>query len=745
MERGDKVISVHRRGLHVRRDGISATWKTISDVISDAFNAAIIASKQTLRSQIRKVRRAPLLFATDLVSACFALSFAFIARYGLKDVEARPELIDTLLFAGPQYLAICVVTFPMTGLYSRNWRYGSVSDLWTILRAVLITTALLVCVLFFMTRLEAIPRTALLLEALLLLLFLSASRLSFRINELSLSDNPIWSRRPPEQEQKIPTLLVGAGDAADLYLRAVSRDRSCFHRPVAIIEPTGACEGMMLRGIPILGTLADFQRVVADLRRSNSFPRHLIFTEAPSVFGEEASEKLIKEAEALGIAVSRLSQMTELRKAKRENTFELKSIELTDLLERPQTALDREAILRLIRDRRVLITGAGGSIGTELTLQIAACEPSLLVLVENCEYNLYTIDLELGERFATLPRAACLCNVRRASRVSEVFEQYRPELVFHAAALKHVPMVEINPCEGALTNVIGTMNVANAARQVDALAMVQISTDKVVNPTSVMGGTKRLAELYCQALDLEGVDRGSGPRYMTVRFGNVLGSSGSLIPLFKRQIASGGPLTVTDPDMTRFFMTVREAVELTLQASAYGLEGNIGKGEIFVLDMGKPVKIIDIARKMIRLAGLVPDVDVAIKVIGLRPGEKCYEELFDINDTQVPSPVPGVFGALPRPVPLPKLHTTFARLERFAELGDASMVLALISSLVPGYNWRRSAYRDAVLSTMHNERAVNEESGRDASLSDDLLTALVTEIDGGRAGPFERGRQSRLQ
>ncbi len=745
MERGDKVISVHRRGLHVRRDGISATWKTISDFTSDAFNAAMIASKKTVRSQVRKVRQAPLLFATDLVSACFALSFAFVARYGLEDVEARPELIDTLLFAGPQYLAICIVTFPMAGLYSRNWRYGSVSDLWTILRAVLITTALLVCVLFFMTRLEDIPRTALLLEALLLSLFLSASRLSFRINELSLPENPVWLRRLPEQEQKIPTLLVGAGDAADLYLRAVSRDRSCFHRPVAIIEPTGACEGMMLRGVPILGALTDFQTVVADLRLTNSFPRHLIFTEAPSAFGEEASERLIKEAEALGITVSRLSHMTELKKAKRENTFELKSVELTDLLERPQTALDREAILRLIRDRRVLITGAGGSIGTELTLQIAACEPSLLVLVENCEYNLYTIDLELGERFATLPRAACLCNVRRANRVNEVFEQYRPELVFHAAALKHVPMVEINPCEGALTNVIGTMNVANAARQVDALAMVQISTDKVVNPTSVMGSTKRLAELYCQALDLEGVERRSGPRYMTVRFGNVLGSSGSLIPLFKRQIANGGPLTVTDPDMTRFFMTIREAVELTLQSSAYGLEGDIGKGEIFVLDMGKPVKIIDIARRMIRLAGLVPDVDIAIKVIGLRPGEKCYEELFDINDTQVPSPVPGVFGALPRPVPLTKLRTTFARLERFAELGDASMVLALISSLVPGYNWQRPAYRGALLSSMLDESAAYEERDRDASLPADLLAALVAEMEGGRAGSSERGRPSRLQ
>lgn len=242
-------------------------------------------------------------------------------------------------------------------------------------------------------------------------------------------------------------------------------------------------------------------------------------------------------------------------------------------------------------------------------------------------------------------------------------------------------MVELNPCEGALTNVIGTMNVANAARQCGALAMVQISTDKAVNPTSVMGGTKRLAELYCQALDLNRFKTGSGPRFMTVRFGNVLGSSGSLIPLFKKQIACGGPLTVTDLEMTRFFMTIREAVELTLQASAYGLEGDIGKGEIFVLDMGEPIKIIEIARRMIRLAGFTPEKDIAIKIIGLRPGEKRFEELFDSKEMRVASPVPGVLGAIPHPVDLSKLMVTFARLERFAELGDEAMVLALMSSL----------------------------------------------------------------
>ena len=252
-------------------------------------------------------------------------------------------------------------------------------------------------------------------------------------------------------------------------------------------------------------------------------------------------------------------------------------------------------------------------------------------------------------------------------------------------------MVELNPCEGVLTNAIGTMNVANAAKRCGVLAMTQISTDKVVNSTSVMGATKRLAELYCQALDIEGFESGAGPRFMTVRFGNVLGSSGSLIPLFKRQLAKGGPLTVTDPEMTRFFMTIREAVELTLQAASYGLEKQLGQGEIFVLDMGEPIKIIDIARRMIRLAGFTPDQDIAIKVIGCRPGEKLYEELFDTDEKRVISPVPGVLGAVPNPVALNVLRKTFGRLHVHAARGNASQLMATIRELLPSFKRDDSA------------------------------------------------------
>ncbi|ASP55028.1 polysaccharide biosynthesis protein [Sinorhizobium meliloti] len=649
--------------------------------------AALDIGFRRIRGAVRSVQKYPALYLTDLASVGVALAMALLLRYGVEELSARPETASVLLWSGAQYLTICALVFPLSGLYSRNWKYGSISDLFIILRAVLLTSLLLVSLLFFSTRLTDIPRTVVPMQSLLLIAFLAAARLSFRAEELALR-RPVFKSgrsKDAQDDKRIPLLLIGASDAADLYLRALARDPNATYTPVACLDRSEDQTGMSLRGVPIAGRIQDFERVVAELQQQGKQPRHIVFTEAPAAFGEEASDGLLRSAERLGIAVSRLSQMTELKRAKGDNPYELRSIELTDLLERPQAALDREAIGRLVRGRRVLITGAGGSIGSELTAQVAACEPAEIVLIDNTEYNLYAIDMTLTESFPELPRWSYLCSVRRSQRVEEIFERHRPELVFHAAALKHVPMVQMNPCEGVLTNVVGTMNVANAAKKYGTLAMVQVSTDKVVNSTSVMGATKRLAELYCQALDLNGLETGLGPRFMTVRFGNVLGSSGSLIPLFKRQLARGGPLTVTDANMTRFFMTIREAVELTLQASAYGFEKQLGQGEIFVLDMGEPIKIIDIARRMIRLAGFTPDQEIEIKIIGCRPGEKLFEELFDETDKRTSSPVPGVLGAVPEPIPLPTLRDAFARLQRHSERGNEASVVAVMRELLPRY------------------------------------------------------------
>ena len=335
----------------------------------------------------------------------------------------------------------------------------------------------------------------------------------------------------------------------------------------------------------------------------------------------------------------------------------------------------------LVNGRRVCITGAGGTIGAELARQIADYGPAHLTLIDNAEYNLYRIDLELAEARPKLPRGAVLGDVRDPDSLACTFAYARPELVFHAAALKHVPMVEANPDEGVLTNAVGTRNVADACISIGARAMVLVSTDKSVDPMSVMGATKRIAEGYCQALAHSSA--AGDLRLVTVRFGNVIGSSGSVVPLFQRQIAAGGPVTVTDPDVARYFMTTREAVRLLLQASALGAAEE--SGGIFVLDMGKPIKIVDLARRMIRLAGLTPDKDIEIVYTGLRPGEKKGESLFHRAEPMVATEAPGILRARSRPDDIAFMRRRLDQLAAAARERRTRDTLALVAAMVPEY------------------------------------------------------------
>lgn len=624
------------------------------------------------------------LYIIDLAMALAALSFASFMRLGLDGEVTSPESYHSLLFALPCFLFTCAVVFPVTCLYTRNWRYASVGDMLGILRAVIVASLAFVFVMFVATRLDSIPRSVMVIEVLLLVPMLISVRIRSKLVETGRFGPA--ANRARNGRDMVPVLLIGAGDAADHYIRALQRDPDARHWPVGLLDNAATTEGYFLRGVPVLGSIEDFDTVISDLEGRGIKPRHVIFTERMPGLVDPALEALIDRAERLGIAVSRPAPVLELRNPKHESRFELRPIELTDLLERPQTVLDKAALSRMIENSRIVVTGAGGSIGGELTQQIAALGPAELILIDNSEYNLYAIDLELAEKFPNVHRKPYICDVRDPARLGEIFQRHCVDLVFHAAALKHVPMVELNPCEGILTNVIGTMNVAEATRLCGAKAMVQISTDKVVNTTSVMGATKRLAELYCQSLDLAFVAGETPARFMTVRFGNVLGSSGSLIPLFKRQLAHGGPLTVTDMEMKRFFMTIREAVELTLQASAHGLEKSLGQGEIFVLDMGAPIKIIDMARRMIKLAGFRPDEDIKIKIVGCRPGEKLFEELFDERERRVDVPISGVLGAVPNPVPLETLRKEFSQLRRLAKAGDTGGVLDLVARLLPSYH-----------------------------------------------------------
>jgi FlaA1/EpsC-like NDP-sugar epimerase len=646
------------------------------------YSLPTIVERVTRRIFDRAVFKRVALFGIDIVVSGLGFSVAVVLSQPSELSYARlgDQIEPILLFMG-----ICAAIFPGVGMYNRNWRYASVMDL-----VVVVLAALLSCITFTVVAFGMSFHKPALLSTIGTALFvlpclLASVRLSFRAREAIRRGH---RRIQSEQDQLIPILLVGKGNAADHYLRALERDPNCTYRPIGILDSDPSSRGLLHRGVPVLGTFADFELVFAALNARGQRPRHLVFMDSLARNGDGASA-LLDRAERLGIACSRLRAPTEFKNPRHEAEYELRPVELTDLLERSQLASDRAAVQRLISGRRVLVTGAGGSIGKELALQVAALEPADLVLLDSCEYNLYSIELELKERFASLQRHCYLCNVREIVRVDEIFDRHQPEIVFHAAALKHVPLVELNPCEGALTNVLGTMHVAAAAKRTGVLAMVQVSTDKVVNPASVMGATKRLAELYCQALDLENKGELKASRFMTVRFGNVLGSSGSLIPLFQRQLARGGPLTVTDAEMKRFFMTIREAVELTLQASAYGLEQCLGQGEIFVLDMGEPIRIIDIARRMIRLAGFTPDKDIKIEIIGPRPGEKLCEELFDPSEALVESRVPGVFGAVPHPVELSVLSAGLLKLKARAEAADVNGVIGTLCELLPEYKRTR--------------------------------------------------------
>ncbi|HEY8288421.1 MAG TPA: nucleoside-diphosphate sugar epimerase/dehydratase, partial [Acetobacteraceae bacterium] len=487
-------------------------------------------------------------------------------------------------------------------------------------------------------------------HALTLLVLLGAPRVAYR-----------WlrGRSVPRSLEADATsvLLVGEPEDADLFLRALSRDRRHAFQVEGLLASSTRQTGRRIQGRSILGSLNDAEAVLERLRVDGQLPGILVIV-TPDLSGPRLA-LVVEQADRFGLQVRRAPRPTALDSAPAgDRPMELRPVAIEDLLNRPQVPLDRDGMARLIQGRRVIVTGAGGTIGSELARQVAAFGPSTLVLLDNGEFALWQIDLELAETHPGVRRHALIADIRDEARVRAIFDECRPELVFHAAALKHVPMVEANPLEGLATNAAGTRHVADAARAAGALAMVLISTDKAVNPTSVMGASKRLAEMYCQALDISARAAGHRSaaadvmRCITVRFGNVLGSTGSVVPLFQRQLARGGPLTVTHPDMQRYFMTVREAVGLVLQASVLGVGDadlpSARDGGIFVLDMGAPVKIVDLARQMIRLAGLHPERDVEIRFTGLRPGEKLYEELFHGKEPPVPTGYAGLLMATPR-------------------------------------------------------------------------------------------------
>ncbi len=582
-----------------------------------------------------------LFFVLDALFVNGAYLGALILRF---DAAVPAEYMAAYFTLAPAATILTIAAFYFSGLYQKMWRYAGVREIYAILQAVTIASLLVVAVAYILVypsgAASPLPRSIYPLAWLLNMAFVSASRLSSRsLREVELNgslallpDNG-WGKQlkrffrlypggsfqendrpgnPGPRRQRV--LIAGAGDAGAMVVRELRNHPALGYEPVGFVDDDPRKKGLYLLDVPILGDRYDIPRLVEELQVDE------IIIAMPSVPGRVVRE-LVEIGKTTRARLKTVPGIYELING-RVSVSQIREVQVEDLLGREPVKLDLEEIASYLAGQVVLVTGAGGSIGSELCRQIARFRPASLVLLDCSENNLFEIEQELRERH---PGHICaeLADVRDGARVEQIFERYRPQVVFHAAAYKHVPMMERCPEQAVSNNILGTYIVAAAALRFQSKIFILVSTDKAVRPLSVMGATKRAAEMLIQYLNEKGRKENLPTRFAAVRFGNVLGSRGSVIPIFKRQIARGGPVTVTHPEMVRYFMTIPEAVQLIIQAGALA-EG----GEIFVLDMGEPVKIVDLARDLIRLSGLVPGRDIEIRFTGIRPGEKLKEELF---------------------------------------------------------------------------------------------------------------------
>lgn len=607
-------------------------------------------------------------FFHDLFVVAISMVLAVALRLGWE---------TSLLLAYADAVGIAVliaaIVFPLFGLNRGIWRYASIPDIFSIVAATTVMMLLFIATSFATGQVSTLPRSVPGIAWFIQIILLSASRFLLRFYRDHRGSRGQLVATPREA-----FLIYGVNDRAAQFIRAVNRTGSSV-RVVGLIDDLPKNRGRVMLGVPILGPLDSLHAIIAALEAAGCRPSKVVLA---TELETDRISSLVESFAHFHLTVAYAPDPGELVDVTAGSEIALKPIEIEDLLGRKAHSLQTDRIQEMIVGKRVVVLGAGGSIGSELCRQIVRYDPARLVMLDTSEFNLYCIDQDLQALAPGLDRDAVICSVCNREQMHRLMHRERPDLIFHAAALKHVPLVEANACEGVFTNVFGTINAADAAREAGAKAFVLISTDKAIQPTSVMGATKRIAEYYCQGLDLER----SATRFMTVRFGNVLGSSGSVVPLFEKQLRTGGPLTVSHPDITRYFMTIPEAAGLVLQASVYGLGQEVSKGRIFVLDMGEPIKIIDLARNMIRLAGLTPDVDVQIEISGLRPGEKLYEELFDAAELPQRTEVDGILYATPRTMDLSILRKLCRDLEESAQAGDVDKLRSQIARIVPAFS-----------------------------------------------------------
>lgn len=609
---------------------------------------------------MRKYLLPMFLASLDIISVILAAFISIYLRFDSNKIPA--DYLSLLISYMPLAVAIYLVSFYLFKLYGRIWRYASATELIAIVMANIAASTAWYFISLYIG--AVLPRSLYVFTGLLLIFFIGGSRLSLRFYSYVMN-KPKYRQI---QRKKNKVLIIGAGDAGAMLLREIERYHIANRQVIGFIDDDKNKTGKILLGVKVLGTRNELVKIASEKGIDE------IIIAMPSVKGKEI-KAIISICKQTNSKLTILPGLYEIIEGK-VSISQLRPVDIEDLLGRDPVKLDTTAVKEYLAGKIVLITGAGGSIGSEIVRQVAKMQPKKLLLLGKGENSIYEITQELKINCPEVKTVPIIADIRDKERIKAIMDYFKPQVVFHAAAHKHVPLMEYQPAEAVRNNILGTKVVADEAAAHNVETFVMISTDKAVNPTSVMGCTKRVAEMYVQSMN-----KNSGTRFVAVRFGNVLGSRGSVIPLFKKQIAKGGPVTVTHPDMKRYFMTIPEASQLVLQAGAMAKGG-----EVFVLDMGEPVRIYDLAKDLITLSGLIPDKDIEIKITGLRPGEKLFEELLSAEDGTEKTTHKKIFTARIKEIDKAGLDR---EIRRILEITDGEEVVAALQKIVPTYTPNR--------------------------------------------------------
>jgi O-antigen biosynthesis protein WbqV len=611
----------------------------------------------------------------DLAATAAAIVLTFFIRFEGQPLDERLPGLKFL----PVFLVYAAVVYFIFNLHRNKWRFTSIPDLYNIFRAVTVLAVSLLALDYVLVAPNVyggffFGKITILLYWFLQMFFLGGSRVVYRYFHYART----------LQRAKIadatPTLLLGRAADAEVLLRSIESGAVKKIWPVGVLSPSAADRGQSIRGIPVLGDIDDLERVVADLSDRGTRVTRVVLT--PSALSPEARpEVLLIRARKLGLTMNQLPSLDAGGQA-----VQLAPVAVEDLLLRPSVRIDYRRLESFVSGKAIVVTGGGGSIGSEICERLVTFGAARLLVIENSEPALHAVLELLKAKQTKAAISGRIADIRDRTRIMGLIAQFKPDMVFHAAALKHVPLLELDWDEGIKTNVFGSINVADAAAAASAAAMVMISTDKAIEPVSVLGATKRLAEMYCEALDKElGRHGTSATRMISVRFGNVLASNGSVVPKFKAQIEAGGPVTVTHPDMVRYFMTIREACDLVITAATHALGPDRGDVSVYLLNMGQPVRIVDLAERIIRLSGLEPGRDIQITFTGIRPGERLHEILFAREEETTDIGIPGIVATKPVQPSLEAIRAWVATLEQGLSRNERAVIYNVLRDAVPEF------------------------------------------------------------